>query len=335
VSRLKLSLSALAALVCIAVAAPAAGGDRFFYLGYGVIQVIDGDTDTIVADIAVKGALREVDVSADGKFLYVAASRHLVHKIDLATNRVVSTIDLSTGEWNRLLFGFVLAPDGRTAYGALMSRRVEMGEVVIGKPVVAQFELDTGKVLRSIDVPWGVVHLMSIDGGKKLYAFGQDLYKIDTTGVDLKVTETVPMFDKGMNVFPLWVYDTGGILSLNYYTEKYMGILLVDRKSGNIDDIVVQGEPAMAYSVIVAPDRKRAYAVMDDLTIIDLAKRTWGTSVPIDEGTCYGINLSSDGRKVYVGGAGSTVTVFDAQTLKPIKVLQMASDGMDLRRISY
>jgi hypothetical protein len=45
--------------------------------------------------------------------------------------------------------------------------------------------------------------------------------------------------------------------------------------------------------------------------------------------------VSSDSKKIYVGGAGSTLTVFDARTLKPLKVLQMASDGMDVRRISF
>jgi DNA-binding beta-propeller fold protein YncE len=56
-------------------------------------------------------------------------------------------------------------------------------------------------------------------------------------------------------------------------------------------------------------------------------------SVPVAEGTNYGVNVSSDGRKVYVAGGGSTVTVYDAKTLTPLKVLQMASDGMDLRRL--
>ncbi len=74
---------------------------------------------------------------------------------------------------------------------------------------------------------------------------------------------------------------------------------------------------------------------MDDLTVIDLAKKTYVASVPIEEGTCYGVNVSADGRKIYVGGGGSTLTVFDAKTLKPLKVLQMASDGMDLRRIGF
>lgn len=336
-SRPSLLLATVAAVLSFAAAPPVAAGDRFYYLGYEIIQVIDGDADAIVADIPIKGATREADVSTDRKFLYVGTNRHLVHKVDLATNRVVATSDVSNGGWERFMFGFVLAGDGKTAYGALMSRRTDKGEAVIGRPVVAQFELDTGKLLRSVEVPWGVAHLVRVEDGKTLYAFGQDLYKIDTTGSELRIVATVSMFDKGMNILPFWDYtfDNGGIASMNYYTEKYMGLLLVDQRTGGIEDVVLKGEPALAYSVILAPDRKKAYAVMDDLTVIDLAKKAYVASVPIKEGTCYGVNVSSDGKKIYVGGAGSTLTVYDAQTLKPLKVLQMATDGMDIRRIGF
>ena len=333
----RMVLLALAAALCVGQTGLAAAGDRFYYLGYGIIQVIDGDTDAIVADIAIKGAVREVGVSADKKFLYVTTSRRFVHKLDLAENRVIGTVDLSGGGWDRLMFGFVLGADGTSAYGALMASKSEGGEVVIGKPVVAQFDLATGKLLRSVEVPWGVAHLVSVKAGRMLYAFGQDLYKIDTTGGDLKLVETVPMFDKQMNILPFWDYafDNGGVASMNYYTPQAMGLLLVHQDTGEMQDIVIKGEPAMAYSVVLSPDRKRAYAVMDDLTVIDLVKKTYVAAVPIKEGTSYGVNVSSDGRKIYVGGGGSTLTVFDAHTLKPIKVLQMASDGMDLRRIGF
>jgi DNA-binding beta-propeller fold protein YncE len=336
-TRLHSLLPALAALLCIAASPPVAAGDRYYHMGYGMIQVIDGDTDTIVADIPIKGATRDTDVTSDRRFMYVATNRHLVHKVDLAQNRVVSTADVKADGWDRVMFGFVLAQDGATGYGAFMSRRADKGEVFIGKPVVAQFELDTGRILRSVEVPWGIAHLVSVRDGKGIYAFGQDLYKIDTTGAELKVVETVPMFDKGINMLPFWDYafDNGGIASMNYYTATAMGVMLVDQRTGAIDDIVLKGDPAMAYSVVLAPDRRKAYAVMDDLTEIDLAKKTYLRSVPIAEGTCYGVNVSSDGRKVYVGGGGSTLTVYDAQTLKPIKVLQMASDGMDVRRLRF
>jgi hypothetical protein len=327
----------LASIVGAAASLAVQAGDRLYYLGYEVIQVIDGDTDTIVADIPIRGATREVGLASDRKFLYVATDRHLVHKVDLAANRVVATADLANDGWERLMFGFVLDPDGKTAYGALMSRRTDKGDVVVGKPVVAQFDLATGRIVRSVQVPWGVAHLVSVKDGATIYAFGQDLYKIDTTGTELRIAETVPMFDKGMNILPFWDYafDNGGIASMNYYTEKYMGLLLVDQKSGTIQDIPVKGDPAMAYSVVLSPDRKKAYAVMDDITVIDLATKRYVASVPNKEGTCYGINVSSDGRKIYAGAAGSTLTIYDAKTLKPIKVLQMASDGMDIRRIPF
>lgn len=333
----RLVLLIVASGVCSVQAARAGTSDRLYYLGYGTIQVIDGDTDAIVAGIPIKGAAREVDVTADRKLMYVAANRHLIHKIDLERNRVVATVDVSNDGWSRLMFGFVLADDGKTAYGAFMSRRTDRGEVVIGAPVVAQFDLASGRLLRSVEVPWGVVHLVSVSGGRTLYAFGKDLYKIDTAGSALRITETVPMFERKMNILPFWDYtfDNGGVASMNYYTPELMGILLVDQKTGAITDIALKGEPAMAYSVVLSPDRKKAYAVMDDLTIIDLVRKTYVRSVPVEEGTSYGVNVSADGSKIYVAGGGSTVSIYDAKTLKRLKVLQMASDGMDLRRVGY
>lgn len=327
----------LASFLGAGLAGRAESGERFYYMGYEVIQVIDGATDAIVADIPIQGATRETGLTADRKFMYVATNRHLVHKIDLAQNRVIGTADVSNDGWDRVMFGFVLDPDGRTAYGAFMSRRTADGEVVIGRPAVAQFELATGRLLRSVEVPWGVAHLVSVKGGKRIYAIGQDLYKIDVTGKDLKVVETVPMFDRRMNVLPFWDYgfDNGGVASINYYTPEYMGLMLIDQRTGDISEVPIKGEPAMAYSVVLSPDRKRAYGVMDDLTVIDVTQKAYVASLPIAEGTCYTVNVSGDGSKIYAGGGGSTLTVYDAKTLKPLKVLQMAADGMDLRRVSF
>lgn len=326
----------LASVLGAGLAARAESGERFYYTGYEVIQVIDAATDAIVADIPIQGAARETALSADRRFLYVATNRHLVHKIDLAENRVVGTVDVSNDGWDRLLYGFVLDPDGRTAYGGFMSRKTAGGEVVIGQPVVAQFELDTGRILRSVEVPFGVAHLVSVQGGRRIYAIGQDLYKIEVAGRDMKVVETVPMFDRNMNILPLWDYafDNGGVASMNYYTPEYMGLMLIDQRTGGISEMPIEGEPALAYSVVLSPDRKHAYAVMDELTVIDLVQKTYVASVPIAEGTCYTVNVSGDGSKIYAGGGGSTLTVYDAKTLKPLKVLQMASDGMDLRRVA-
>src|SRR3970282_132975 len=98
----------LAAILCAGLAGRATAGDRFYYLGYEIIQAIDGDTDAILPAIPTTGASREAALSADRKFLYVATNRHFVHTVDLARTRVVATIDLSNDGWDRVMFGFVL-----------------------------------------------------------------------------------------------------------------------------------------------------------------------------------------------------------------------------------
>lgn len=316
---------------------PAQAKDRFYHLGQGMIEVIDGDRDAIVAKIPLRGWLREAAITSDNKFMYVTAIRHLIHKVSLAEDKVVATVDVSGDGWDRFIFGFVLAPDDRSAYAAMMSRTTRDGEAVVGAPVVAQIDLASGKILRSVEVPWGVARLVAVRGGQQVYALGKDIYKIDAAGGALKIVETVPMFDRKWNILPLWSYtwENGGLLAANYYTPEIMGILTVDEKTGEIGDIPIQGDPVLAYSVIFAPGRKTAYAVMDDLTVIDLEHKKYGPVVPLRQGTSYAVNLSSDGKKIYVGSGGASVTIFDAATLKPLKVLRLTTDGMDLRRVTF
>jgi DNA-binding beta-propeller fold protein YncE len=334
--RYAIILSALAAALLVA-ALPAVAKDRYYFLGNGVIQVIDGDTDAIAATVKVKGWSRESALSSDNRFLYVTASRHLIHKVSLAENEAVATLDVNGDGWERFVFGFTMGSSDATAYAAMVARKTENGEVVLANPVVAELSLETGKILRSVEVPIGVAKLVRVKGGKGVYAIGRDLYKIDASGGEMKIAETMPMFEKKWNILPLWAYtwENGGLATMNYYTPEIMGLLTVDEATGAITDIPIAGDPALAYSVVFSPDRKRAYAVMDDLTVIDLATKKYGQVVPLKEGTSYGVNVSSDGKKIYVGAGGSSVSIFDAATLKPLKVVKMATDGMDMRRVTF
>ena len=311
--------------------------DVFYYIGYENIQVIDGDSDAIVADIPIDGWLRETDFSADKKYLYAVSRRHLIHRIDLADKRVVSTIDVSGQGWDRFIYGFDLAPDGKTAWVNLLSRTTRRGEAVVAAPMLAQIDLADGHILRSIEVPWDSAILVSVKNSANIYVIGKDIVKIDVSGDEMKTIGTYPMFEKKWNILPLWDYtmENGGVFIGQYYTPEYMGLVSIDTHTGEITDTPLDGPPVFAYSVIRSPDKKKVYAVMDELTVIDLEKHSYEAVLPIPGGTNYAISVSSDGRKIYVSGGGSTTTVYDAATFKPIKVLQMESDGMDFRRLTF
>jgi len=324
--------------VALAVLNPAGAWakDMFYYIGYGMIQVIDGDSDAIVADIPVDGWLRETAFSADKKYLYVTVRRRQIHKIDLATHQVVSTITVSSNGWERFIYGFDLAPDGTSAWVNLLSRRTHKGEVVVGTPVLAQISLEDGRILRSIDVPWGSAALVSVKNATSMYVIGKDIVKVDVSGEEMKITGTYPMFDKQWNILPLWdnTMENNGLFMANYYTPEIMGLVTIDSHSGEISDIPLAGVPVFAYSVMRSPDKQKVYAVMDELTVIDLKTRKYEASIPLREGTNYAINVSSDGKKIYVSGGGSSTTIFDAQSLEPIKILRMEVDGMDFKRLT-
>jgi DNA-binding beta-propeller fold protein YncE len=316
--------------------------DTFYYIGYGMVQVVDGDSDAIVADIPVEGWIRMTDFSADKKFLYVVAKRHIIHKIDLAEKRVVSTIDVSSDGWDRFIYGFILAPDGKSAYvnllsrANLLSRTTTTGEVVVAAPQLAQIDLENGQIMRSIETPWSSLTLVSVKNATNIYVIGKDIVKVDVSGKEMKVIGTYPMFEKGWNMLSLFAntLENGGDFIGHYYTAESMGLVTIDSSSGAITDTPLDGPPIFAYSVIRSPDKKKLYAVMDDLTVIDLETHSYETTIPIPGGTVYNINVSSDGKKIYVSGGGSTTTVYDAESLKPIKVLQMETDGIDFRRLT-
>lgn len=330
----RILFGSLAALTLLWGAA-AHARDTFYYLGYDVVQVLDGTTDEVVADIPVKGWLRDSAPSPDGKYLYISANRHVIHKLDLAERKVVKTIDVNGDGWERLIYGFAISSSGKTAYAHLLFRTAKDGEALIRPPAVAEVDLETGKVLRSVEVPWGAGNLIGINDGKTVYAIGQDLLRIDVSGPELRLVEVRPLIDKGMNTLPFWpnADRNGGIAVAPYYTPTGMGILFINTKTAEVVDKPLK-DMAMVYTVALSPDGKKAYGNMDDLVVIDLAKGKVVKQSPVQEGTNFGITISSDGKKVYCVGGGYTMTVFDAESLKPLKVVRMASDGMDMFRVT-
>jgi WD40 repeat protein len=338
----KLKYFSLTALMFSFLLAPAGlvqAKDLIFTMGYGNVEVIDGDTDTIIANIILKGWTREYTFTPDRKRMVVSASRHYLHIIDVEKLQVTKSLDLNKNKegWDRFIYGMTAAPDGKSIYAHLQGRRAENGEVIIADPMLVQIDLDSGEILRSINVPRGIFTLLSVKGGQEIYAIGQDLYKFDVSGKEMKMTEahTHSMFDKGMNIFPLWHYtfESDGYFIAPYYTMEGCGMLEINTHTGEISENMLNSEPPFVYSFMYSPDRSTIYGGMDELYKIDAKSRTIIDHTIINEGTNFSLMVSSDGKKVYTGAGGSTVSVFDAETLKLLKVIQMDRDSVTMARL--
>ena len=311
--------------------------DLIFTMGYGTLEVIDGDTDTLVTNIPVKGWTRDYTFTPDKKRMVVNASRHYIHIIDTEKLTREKTLDVNDNQegWDRFIYGMTAGPDNKTIYAHMIGRRTEDGEAIIAKPMIVQIDLDTGKILRSVEVPKGIFSLLSINNGKELYAIGLDIHKINTTGKEMKVTGSHPMFDKGMNILALWHYtfENDGYFVAPYYNAKGCGMLEIDTHTGKISENMVNGVPPMVYNFMYSPDRTKVYGAMDEVYKIDVKSRKITNYTVIEEGTNFAVIVSSDGKKVYTGAGGSSVSVFDAETLKLLKVINMSEDAVSMARL--
>lgn len=324
----------LALVLCAtAFAVQVQAKDLVFNEGYDMVQIID-TSNYQISNVHIKGAVRDSAFSADNKYFYVTGSRRYIEKIDIEKRKLVHTIKVESDGWqDRFIYGIALTKDGRYAYVNLIDRKIQGDEPVVGHPEVAEIDLNTGKVLRSVEVPWGVANLALVKNDTTLYAVGQDITVIDVAKTKMTVTETIPELKKGINMLAFWpyVHENGGIWLSPYYTPTGWGLFSINTHNGKIAQTTIKGVPLFAYGAVYSPDHKKAYSVMDEVGVIDLQTETVTKVVPVKEGTCYGAVISSDGHRLYVGAGGSTITVYDTSTWKPIRVLQMETDAMGLR----
>jgi hypothetical protein len=79
---------------------------------------------------------------------------------------------------------------------------------------------------------------------------------------------------------------------------------------------------ALIFSTVLSPDRRTAYGVYSTLTKVDVDGRKLAGRVPLDH-TYYAVNIASDGRELYLGGAMCDVGFYDPATLEKRAILKL------------
>ena len=86
---------------------------------------------------------------------------------------------------------------------------------------------------------------------------------------------------------------------------------------------------------MLTPDRKLGYSLMINRTLGNREAEWWVwdipshmviKKVPVPARATFRCGMSSDGKKLYLYGAGSTIEFFDAATLQSTKLLFLNKD---------
>jgi glutamine cyclotransferase len=342
--------ASLAALLLAAAPLQAAQAQELLYLnGLSHTWVVDAAAFKVVQTLPTKGLTQGLWPSEDGKLIYiVTGQRELLEVVDRASGKVVDTFSFSEpGRTRARMYGATVIKDRLYVY--LTTSRFDGWEdgkqdrFHLAEPEIVAVDLKTKKKVARLPMPLGILNLQPVEGGKRIYAMGRNIYDIDAA--TLKLRRTIPLDPPAMTgegqimINAEWVHPetAGGLSGYPYYTTDPIthrlttGLLTLDDKDGSIDHFEY-GPPItnqFGFSAALTPDRKRAFITMNKLFEIDMGKRRL-TRVKDYGKTYYAVTVSADGKKLFLSSSGATLTELDAQTLAITRTMELPGEIWDI-----
>lgn len=335
------------ALLLASANTPALGKDILLQgMLHNRFNVLDGDKDEVVATIETRGKKvtnftwdpRDLD-----KVYTITDWGQQIEQLDLAGKKVVRTFRMGSGDVKVRALDIELNPaNPNLLYALSLRQRWLSDEIVDMTPAVLVLDLTTGKFVKEIEIPRGCTNIFFGYDGSEFYVTGRDVFVYDpmtgkqvnflglahptTTGVDPQIS---------LNIWRL--HDQSGMAMVLVGSQAaannltYQGYYTIDlrRKSteGSMNLVTDIGPLYNQFSAVVSPDRKYYYMVLNKVEKRDFATNRLLATADVDK-SYYTIQISSDGKKVYLGGGGDSILIYDTETMKLLKRLDTPGDAV-------
>lgn len=290
-----------------------------------------------------------ITIPKDGRVAYVLTNRmESVAGIDLDTGKQVFRADFSTpGRRIKGFFGAAVSEDGRELYVHQAPVVLGRSEYTVEDTYIAVYDTADGvgaQPKRTFPAPRRISVLAPMGQPDRLVALGWDMYVFNTKSGQIEKTYPLRNWDRpGIgepDLLAMWgAFEQARALSTPYYVAKtdvppdspeafQAGIAILDLDAGTLQTLEFENAQTAMFSSVINPvNRDEAFLVMNQLTKLDT--RTGKVVKRVDvEQTFYAINISGDGREVYIGGALDKIAIHDTQTLEKTGEIMMP-DGTD------
>ncbi len=325
------------------------------------LLVINENSGDIVGEISLGGIPRTTVLSADKSKVHIVTTEMQVETVDLASRKVISSFPLSDGKSSprmtrgaggRGFSGIAVDPAGRYLYATISLAVKELDEFRIDPPQFVQIDLQDKKISKSIPFPKGydqgfgfaATYKISPDG-KLLYVFDDDIvvFQLDTLKEVGRIPLAAPEYP-GASPYRLSANDdpndspdtvTSVFTSVDPIVHREtLGLGVIDLNTHKVDYRPL-GPAFPMVGFMLTPDRKLGYSLMINRTLGNREAEWWVwdipshmviKKVPVPARATFRCGMSSDGKKLYLYGAGSTIEFFDAATLQSTKLLYLNKD---------
>jgi DNA-binding beta-propeller fold protein YncE len=286
------------------------------------------------------------------------ATRRVTGTIDLTDEHTQARVTAIARNWfngegaQARFSGIAVDPNGRYLYSTLRMIRKDKNEYHLDPPKFVVIDLTNKAVTKTFDFPkeydtgfgFRATFKVSPDG-KYLYVFDDDIMVMDLSS--FTIVDRIPLAKPP--------YPGASPYRLTAGDDPYDGATSVTSLFVSVDPIVHKGTLGLAsldmttrkvtYTPIgadlpmigfmVAPGKRLAYSVMytgaagnrtTEWWTWDLQKHRVINRAPLEARTTFSFGISGDGTKLYLYGSGSTLEIFNAQTLKSEKLLFLNKD---------
>lgn len=353
-TRLMTGALAAAALVLAAGATPAEAKPYLVTaMRPGMLVLVDVEARKVAKTIPLPNTSpgngpASIVTSKDGRIAYVLHNRwESVSGIDLDSGKEVFRANLSSGDLRgKSTMGIDVSPDGRELAVFVAPVKILKNEYQVQDTHIAFYDTSAGldaQPVRKIPAPRRTTLVAWAPDGKRLYAMSWDILSLDPK--DGKVLKTHKVRNWGrrgigepdsLTMWPHW--EQAGVYAFPYFVARTdrpptapdsmkAGIYLLDLAADKTTYKEFENASVVLFSSVMNPVRRdEVYSVYTQLTKTDMKRGKLMKRIDLDQ-TFYNINVSSDGKELYIGGAGGSIQVFDTATLDRLAVIPMPGDG--------
>lgn len=346
------AIIAAAASVLVAAqgraARPLTGGTGTLYVGtYAAkVTIIDEATEKVAGEIPLQtGIPRTLQLSHDRTRFHVLDSTfQQIEIVDIASRKTLNRFNLSDANKRVRVRGFQADPLNRFVVALTRTATKLVDRFEIGPSTLVQYDLATGKVVRNIPWPKGeereFINVQFSPDGKLMYFFAEDVTIFDTADFkEVDVWELSRPLEAGtgriefgsVDVFN----DVPGFFTGLFQMEdpvqrrRIMGIGRVNLAAKTVDFHAIG--PATGVSFTMAPDRKKAYGLMQQIGryefwTFDLETFRVQSRAEFRGRPRMSIKTSTNGKVLYIFQAGNTIDLYDASTYKYLRTITLDAD---------
>jgi DNA-binding beta-propeller fold protein YncE len=305
-------------------------------------------TDSIPVSIGIPIG---VQLSYDRKHFYVQEPRfESVEIFDVATRKSLGSFTLSSGNRTVRLSGMSVDPTERFAVMVVKIFTKRPDRFEISTPKLLKYDLATRTVTDTIPWPRGeerdFASVMFSPDGENMYFFtGEDVLIYDTK--TLKQVERWEIarafFEEGFGRLPTGFATQQLYEEPGYFTSLFrvtdpvnrrtlMGIARTNLIQRSIDWFMLGPPgPSAPGGITLAPGRKRAYGLVQQVGnwqfwTFDLENKRVLNKIEFKGRPRMSITAGTDGKVIYLHGAGSTVDVRDVNTFEVIRTIELPGD---------